>query len=593
MMAFLKRGRKIGEGTSGAIYQAEVPGDHRPLVVKRNFAESHASFIQCIREVDILTQLKGHPHIVELVYCAPTQSFSTPLSPRGSLDINGNGRPSSDDSLHTVFPESAFDLHTLSVQRHIPAYDVHKRYMAQSLLGLHRMHQLGVAHFDIKPNNIVVSPMEKDLAGDFGVAKLCDFGLARPFSYQESLMGITCTHIFRPPEIMMEQPGFDFKADVWSMGVTFFQMVTKRQMITGNFSTFHPKLSENDALLTEYIKVVPGGLPIKHQRAIKNRRIRNSPIDPEMAAGSSIPSAPILNIPLTPPLAWPTIQQCPRDYEALLDLSDGAKVHFEACAGPLSVFCDLLSKMLEFDPHNRFSALDCLNHPFFNSSRTLITNTLTKYPDVQPLGRKLYSHHCVERQWGSMWLSQIYNAKGYSTAAPLILRWYTDRTIFQAWDIYERYLYAMASELGPTGFALESHLKGFIHTKTDAYQAFLVCLYTSIKYFNVLPPSWEELVDALQGVTDMVLEGNHVFMAEVMEWGLIVNCFNYRIYAPTLFEAADWYKRTHTGEDIIKLMLLVSRCPNLDGHTLKEIYEHYLKNIAGISYQTPHFPIVW
>ena len=563
-MASLRRGRKIGAGTYGAVYEAQLPGEHRPLVVKRNFTDGATSFIRNIREADILWRVKGHPHIIEILHYAPTAAFDSPLSPRTSLTSTGSSEIHHDDQLHFIFPQSDEDLHTLSGKAGVPAYAAIKKYMAHMLMGLEQLHQKGIVHFDIKPANILIDSKAKDVMGNVGVAQICDFGLARPFTYQEELGINICTAIFRPPELMMWRPNVDFKVDIWSMACSFFQAITRCHYIPANFDKLHPELMEDDALIAEYIMRVPGGLPLKYRRMIQSNDKR---------AGTHF--------------VWPDIKDCPASFEDILQLSPSQKTYFEAQAGPLSQLCDLMERMMEFDPRKRYSATQCLDHPFFDQYRELITRTRIHYPASNPLNHKVYSHHCIERQWGSIWLVEIYKAKQS-------VKWYQDRIMFQAWDLYERYLYAMSTQLGPPGFAVESDQQGqgLIHSKADAYLRFLVCFYISIKYFKPHVPTWAAFIEQLQTITGMKL-GNCEFMAGIIEFSLISECLHYTVYNQTVYESADWYQKKHSDEDLARLIMLVCRCPNLHGRTLAEIYQYYFTHLSQHPYDQFHIPINW
>ncbi len=41
------------------------------------------------------------------------------------------------------------------------------------------------------------------------------------------------TPIYMAPEVLVGKP-YDFKADVWSVGVTFFELLTRKHPFTGN-----------------------------------------------------------------------------------------------------------------------------------------------------------------------------------------------------------------------------------------------------------------------------------------------------------------------------------------------------------------------
>ncbi len=82
-------------------------------------------------------------------------------------------------------------------------------------------HDKGIIHRDIKPSNVLLS--------DEGVAKLVDFGLARIESDQGqhtragSMLG---TIDYMSPEQRRDAASVDHRSDLWSLGATFYEMLT-------------------------------------------------------------------------------------------------------------------------------------------------------------------------------------------------------------------------------------------------------------------------------------------------------------------------------------------------------------------------------
>jgi serine/threonine protein kinase len=130
-----------------------------------------------------------------------------------------------DQRLHFIAFEfvEGENLRTLLERRgRLPvAESVH--YMLQIATGLAHAAARGVVHRDIKPSNIIISPS--------GRAKLVDMGLARSLEPHESRAltqsGVTLgTFDYISPEQALEPRDADVRSDIYSLGCTFYHMLT-------------------------------------------------------------------------------------------------------------------------------------------------------------------------------------------------------------------------------------------------------------------------------------------------------------------------------------------------------------------------------
>lgn len=90
------------------------------------------------------------------------------------------------------------------------------RAMRQLLLGVAHFHEKSLVHGDIKPTNIL---FEMD-----GTLKLCDFGMAS--SPTNSINSSFGTMGYTAPEVVNGSRSLDEKADVFSLGVVGYEMIT-------------------------------------------------------------------------------------------------------------------------------------------------------------------------------------------------------------------------------------------------------------------------------------------------------------------------------------------------------------------------------
>ncbi|MGD2272327.1 MAG: protein kinase [Desulfobacterales bacterium] len=93
-------------------------------------------------------------------------------------------------------------------------------YIRQTLEGLAALHHAGIIHRDIKPFNILVT--EQD------TVKICDFGLSKLRG--ETFQGPPNLKVGSPwyaaPEQEAEPDTVDFSADLYSVGITLYRMLT-------------------------------------------------------------------------------------------------------------------------------------------------------------------------------------------------------------------------------------------------------------------------------------------------------------------------------------------------------------------------------
>lgn len=547
------RGDKLGEGTFGIVYSATSPNSKNEYAVKRNLVEDQTSFIGVPREVDVLNKLRNHPHLVRL----ERVSFDQPFNVGTFSPLIGEQRNSQrNDVIHFIFRKATYDLHRFIYGAVEIDFSLIKRYMVNILLGLEYMHSQKIIHRDLKPSNILIYGEDKDALGIGNVAKICDFGLSKPYTYQGNQTPSTVTSWYRAPEIALGYPNYDYKSDVWSTGCILYEMILKRAFINDIPDTL---TNDNDVILSTILGALPEELSIrKFRELVKGNKWR-----------------PIKLKPISSPRVRKNFLSQIRSA-----FTNDLYKQFEKQAGSVEIFCDLLNKMLSFDWNNRITITDALNHSFFNDHKTIITETRKQYSPTSKKDQPIIIKQCIERKWMSQAATEIFNNR-------CSLKWYTHRALFQAMDLYDRYLSVMFHVTPIPSNAIESEFKGFIHDKFGAELRFMTCLYLCIKYFSSIhyPITYDSIVAEEYRTKEAKL------IAEQFEGGFIKNCLEYNIYRPTIYESADIFNDHLNDPEIRDLIILYSMNNSFSGMTPTELYKYYRIHLRGKPLPSLYLPI--
>ncbi len=105
------------------------------------------------------------------------------------------------------------------------------RISTHVLNGLHNVHSKGLIHFDVKPDNILISNRNEALLADFGLTKIVDpDGIAKqPKLYIKQM----------PPEVFGNREfAFDNRFDIYQIGLTMYRMCVGDMYFDQQFSIY-------------------------------------------------------------------------------------------------------------------------------------------------------------------------------------------------------------------------------------------------------------------------------------------------------------------------------------------------------------------
>ncbi|KAL5989697.1 serine/threonine protein kinase [Asimina triloba] len=199
-----------------------------------------------------------------------------------------------------------------------------KLYTYQIFRALAYIHTvLGVCHRDVKPQNILVDPVTHQV-------KLCDFGSAKILVKGEANISYICSRYYRAPELIFGATEYTTSIDIWSAGCVLAELLLGQPLFPGESAVDQ---------LAEIIKVL--GTPTREEIRCMN------------------PNHTDFRFPQIKAHPWHKIFHKRMPPEAI----------------------DLTSRLLQYSPSLRCTALEACGHPFFDELR----DPSARLPNGRPL----------------------------------------------------------------------------------------------------------------------------------------------------------------------------------------------------------------
>jgi predicted Ser/Thr protein kinase len=226
----------LGRGGMGVVYKARQPRLNRLVALKilAREKEQDVQFAERFtREAQALARL-NHPNIVT-VYDFGTvgQASSLPPSEKAQAKSETGATP----VLHYLLMEF---VDGLNLRQLLQTGTMHPKQaltiVPKICEALQYAHEQGIVHRDIKPENILLDKSGRVKIADFGIAKMMGDGRDALLRVQaDQQVGPThlteAGHVIGTPHYMapeqIEKPlSVDHRADIYSLGVVFYEMLT-------------------------------------------------------------------------------------------------------------------------------------------------------------------------------------------------------------------------------------------------------------------------------------------------------------------------------------------------------------------------------
>ena len=241
---------KIATGGMGAVYLATHPELKRKVVIKKLILKSGGAAIRerFKREARILSELSS-PYVVRM------------------FDYFTEGRA---NYIVLEFVDGMSLDKLIEKQVSLPP-ELALLIFLDACLGLKNAHSKDIVHRDIKPGNILISKRAEVKLADFGIASDEKDEFEEPKKTVDSDKTVVSTKnssitqagstlgtpAYMSPEQLMDSSSVDVRADIYSMGVMLYEMVTGSKPYAGDMSP-------------ETIAKIKKGKYIPPQKIVKN-----------------------------------------------------------------------------------------------------------------------------------------------------------------------------------------------------------------------------------------------------------------------------------------------------------------------------------
>ena len=282
---------KVRKDDNGIVFKAKDKKTMEIVVIKKcidafhNATDSRRTY----REIMILQEINGHENIIRLLNVIKSEN---------------------DKDIYLVFEYMETDLSTVIKANILDT--IHRQFvMYQLLKALKYIHSGEIIHRDLNPNNILIN------ADSY--IKVCGFRLARSLTSSSGKDRVMTDYVgtrwYMAPEILLGSGQYGAKADMWSVGCIFGELLGGKPMFPGTST-----LSQINKVLEIIGKPNKADIESIHSEIAKTML--------ETIVVSKTKSLRALYPKATP------------------------------------VELDLLNKLLQFNPNKRINVIQALEHPY-------------------------------------------------------------------------------------------------------------------------------------------------------------------------------------------------------------------------------------
>lgn len=199
-------GQKLGEGSYGSVYILK----DQPEIASKKMSDDDNN-ISFVLEVSALQVLSGLPSIINILDLTHSNYQYDKINVNPTSYIN---------NLNIYIPAWP---KTLKVGTKYNNEQLRNIFF-QLLQAISFMHNRNIIHRDIKPENILWDPEVNEIA-------VADFGLSTYSVYNKDKLLPVQTLMYRSPEVLLNVTDYDYKIDLWSIGIMILELFIQEELI--------------------------------------------------------------------------------------------------------------------------------------------------------------------------------------------------------------------------------------------------------------------------------------------------------------------------------------------------------------------------